>query len=259
MAQTKTIRTTHSSIYGRFFSRLTLLLMLTFFLSGLALFVSTGSVEAITKPDAKEVCKRKLDQKACQTRVDACRANDNTCLLRAVRLGQSVHKDCITAPNPQTCHSKVEADCKSVPAAERARCKTEAAKKYNPNAAGASAEIPKTLLNVADAKYQCGNLKDSGDNVKTQINLGCQGVKAKPGTGPIEDMAFAFIKFLSIGVGLVLVASVIYAGIQYSSSGGSAEETSKAKNRIQNAIIGLVFYLLIFAFVQYLVPGGLFN
>ena len=56
-----------------------------------------------------------------------------------------------------------------------------------------------------------------------------------------------------------MIASVIWAGIQYSSAGGNPEATSEAKARIQNAFIGLVFYLLIFAIIQYLVPGGLFR
>jgi hypothetical protein len=105
---------------------------------------------------------------------------------------------------------------------------------------------------------RCGN-EASGTSVETKFNFGCLGNKGPKTMGPIEDLAYAIIRFLSYGVGIVLVISIIIAGIQYSSSEGNAEATQAAKSRIQNAIIGLVVYLMAFSAVQYLVPGGVFN
>jgi Type IV secretion system pilin len=109
----------------------------------------------------------------------------------------------------------------------------------------------------AKGGYQCGK----GDNaVKTRINFGCLGDSA-PGSrmSPIEDLIYAFIRFLSYGVGIVLIGSMIWAGIQYSTSEGNPEATQSAKNRIRDTVIGLFIYLFAFALVQYLVPGGLFK
>ncbi len=110
-------------------------------------------------------------------------------------------------------------------------------------------------------KYQCGK-KDGnkGAVVNTKFNFGCLGPNY-PGAyvNPILDLAFSIIRFVSAGVGLIVVGSIIYAGILYSSSQGNPEQTQAAKNRIQNSIIGLVLYIFIFALVQYLVPGGLFK
>lgn len=108
----------------------------------------------------------------------------------------------------------------------------------------------------AKGGYQCGK----GPNAyKTRINFGCLGQNAKTNMNPLEDFLFAAIRFLSYGVGVVLVGSMIWAGIQYSTSEGNPESTQAAKNRIRDAVIGLFVYLFAFALVQYLVPGGLFN
>lgn len=106
--------------------------------------------------------------------------------------------------------------------------------------------------------YQCGG--DDTEPIATKFDFGCLGPENAPeDMSPIVDMAFAIIRFLSVGVGLIVVASIVYAGIQYSTSEGSAEKTQEAKARVRNAVIGLVFYIFSFALVQFLVPGGLFT
>lgn len=105
-------------------------------------------------------------------------------------------------------------------------------------------------------KDTCGK---GDDAVKVKFDFKCQGSDYEGPVGAIGDMAFAFIRFLSIGVGVAVVISIIVAGIQYSASEGNPETTQRAKQRIQNAIIGLILYIFIFAIIQFLVPGGLFS
>jgi heme/copper-type cytochrome/quinol oxidase subunit 2 len=104
-----------------------------------------------------------------------------------------------------------------------------------------------------NAKNICGSTKK--DHVHTKFDLGCNGAHKNP----ILDMTFALIRFLSVGVGIVVIVSVIFAGIQYTTSQGNPEKTAQAKSRIQTSIMALIFYLFIFAIVQFLVPGGLFG
>lgn len=101
---------------------------------------------------------------------------------------------------------------------------------------------------------QCGRKNP----VKTRINFGCLGVKGPEDMGPVEDLLYSLIRFLSAGIGVVLVIFIILAGIQYSASEGNPEATQNAKNKIRDAIIGLFIYLIAYAFVQFLVPGGIF-
>ena len=67
-----------------------------------------------------------------------------------------------------------------------------------------------------------------------------------------------FIYLLSALVGVVAVISIIMAGVQYASSADDPSTVSKAKTRIFNTVIGLVAYIFLFAFFEYLVPGGIF-
>lgn len=67
------------------------------------------------------------------------------------------------------------------------------------------------------------------------------------------------VNFLSAGVGIVVVATIIAGGIQYSTAGSSPDAVNKAKERMTNGVLALVIYLLIFGFLQWIVPGGLFN
>ena len=66
------------------------------------------------------------------------------------------------------------------------------------------------------------------------------------------------INTLSVGVGVVAVAMIIIGGLQYTASRSDPKAVAAAKSKITNAVIGIVVYVLIYAFLQWLVPGGLF-
>jgi hypothetical protein len=67
------------------------------------------------------------------------------------------------------------------------------------------------------------------------------------------------VDVLSAGVGVVVVGSLIVGGIQYSFAGDNPQATSAAKNRIINSLLALAAFFLIFAFLQWIIPGGLFS
>lgn len=67
------------------------------------------------------------------------------------------------------------------------------------------------------------------------------------------------IQLLSITVGLVVAASLIMGGIQYTTSSGDPQKTSAAKGRIQNTLMAFLAYAFLYAFLNFLIPGGLFN
>jgi len=67
------------------------------------------------------------------------------------------------------------------------------------------------------------------------------------------------IKLLTGAVGVVAVISIIYAGIQYTTSAGDPKRVSDAKNRITQTVLALLAYAFLYAFLQFLVPGGIFN
>lgn len=66
------------------------------------------------------------------------------------------------------------------------------------------------------------------------------------------------INILGAIVGVVVLGVIVFAGIEYSSSGGDPNRTAAAKARIVNAVIALVAYLFLYIILQWLIPGGLF-
>lgn len=130
--------------------------------------------------------------------------------------------------------------------------------KFNSSVGASSTNGASVFATSSGGGYICGNMKDNSKNLETNFNFGCLGPEAPDGTGPIQDLAYAIIRFMSVGVGIALVASIVYAGIQYSAAEGNPEATQASKNRIRDAFIGLLVYIFAFTILQYLVPGGVF-
>ena len=66
------------------------------------------------------------------------------------------------------------------------------------------------------------------------------------------------INILTAGIGLAAIAGIIYGSALYTSAGGSPEQVKKAIEVIRNVVIGVVAYALMFSFLNFLIPGGLF-
>lgn len=217
-----------------------------------ASLVSTSFVSAQganNLDDAAKECNVKIKKQACITAINKC--NTTACKNAAPSRFSNVYQDCRSRPNPQNCHNRVKTECADKPAGSAAFRACAAIVAIAPTVSNFSNDAAFSLDAEGTVRDTCG----SGDNaVKTRFDFGCTGEG-----GPIEDFAFAIIRFLSFGVGIILAASIIYAGIMYSTSGGNPEQTQASKKRILNAMVALVFYVLIFALIQFLVPGGLFK
>lgn len=72
----------------------------------------------------------------------------------------------------------------------------------------------------------------------------------------VKDYVNPGIQFLAVTVGIIVTIMIIIGGIQYSAAGGDPNAVAKAKNRIFNAIGALVAFGLLYAFLQYVIPGG---
>jgi hypothetical protein len=67
------------------------------------------------------------------------------------------------------------------------------------------------------------------------------------------------IDLASVSFGLLAAASLILGGINYASSEGDPQKASQAKNRLSKTIVAVVAYLFLYSFLQFIVPGGVFN
>lgn len=102
----------------------------------------------------------------------------------------------------------------------------------------------------------CGNCTSQGCVWTTNTN----GVQSNGGvtSNPIYKDLNMLVNFVSAGVGILVVGTIILGGIQYTMAGDSPDAIGKAKARIMNGLIALAAFLFIFSFVQWLIPGGVF-
>lgn len=106
----------------------------------------------------------------------------------------------------------------------------------------------KVVKNNCSSKNVCGGV--GFPQINTSINIGCH----QEGN-PIIDLIFAIIRLLSDGVGLVIVGSLVVAGIQYSSSRGDPQATAAAVNRIRSTIFALLLFIFGYAILNYIIPA----
>jgi len=121
------------------------------------------------------------------------------------------------------------------------------------------------ISGFATTTYQCGS---GSDAIPTSINFGCYGnacVNSSQGTycstshSALLDLLFAIIRFITDGVGLVIIGSLIVAGIQYSISKGDPKGLEKALERIKSLFIALLLFVFAYGILNFVVPSGLFN
>jgi len=73
-----------------------------------------------------------------------------------------------------------------------------------------------------------------------------------------EDIQLA-VNFLSAGVGIIITMVIIFAGLQYLTARDNPQAVQAAKTRITNAVIALIAFVFVYAFLQWIVPGGVFS
>lgn len=79
-----------------------------------------------------------------------------------------------------------------------------------------------------------------------------------PESWKIEDILNMILLVVTTGVGIAAVGAIVYAGILYITARDNAGQVSKAKTMIMNTVIGVIAYVLMWAFLQWIIPGGVF-
>ena len=67
------------------------------------------------------------------------------------------------------------------------------------------------------------------------------------------------INILTAGVGVAAVAGIVWGSILYTTAGGKPEQVKKANVVIANTVLGIIVYAVAYSFMNFLIPGGLFN
>ena len=77
-----------------------------------------------------------------------------------------------------------------------------------------------------------------------------------PSGWKIEDILNMILVVVTTGVGIAAVGSIVFAGILYITALDNAGQVSKAKTMIMNTVIGIIAYILMWAFLEWIIPGG---
>lgn len=67
------------------------------------------------------------------------------------------------------------------------------------------------------------------------------------------------INILTAGIGIVAVAGIVYGAVLYTTAGDKASQVTQAKTVIFEVAVGLVMYALMFSFLNFIIPGGVFK
>ena len=78
-----------------------------------------------------------------------------------------------------------------------------------------------------------------------------------PSDWKIEDILNMVLVIVTTGVGIAAVGSIVFAGVLYITARDNAAQVSKAKTMIMNTIIGIIAYILMWAFLEWIIPGGI--
>jgi hypothetical protein len=122
--------------------------------------------------------------------------------------------------------------------------------------------IPHTNARQAEA-FCAGNVSDEEAAVaaeqKAQAHITCDEVNVSADTCPIfTRYVIPAINALSGVVGVVIIIMVAWGGVQYASARDNPQQAAAAKDHIRNALIALVIYIFMVAFLNWVVPGGVF-
>ncbi len=114
--------------------------------------------------------------------------------------------------------------------------------------------LPVVSVNVA----QAADCPDGTIKVGVPIEKGKECIENNAASGgAIAVYLRMVLKFLSGGIGLVIVLMMVIAGIQYITSTGDPARVKAAKDRIVNAITALVLFVMAFAILSFIIPGGI--
>ena len=97
------------------------------------------------------------------------------------------------------------------------------------------------------------------DGVKTSV-LGENGCMEGTDDGSaIFSVLNIILTVLTYGVGIAGTVGIVIVGVQYMTAKDNAGQMAAAKTRLIAIVIGLAAYAVMWGFLQWLLPGGIFG
>jgi hypothetical protein len=114
-----------------------------------------------------------------------------------------------------------------------------------------------TQVSAQAQASNCGTPQNTQGTNSPTINVPCPNPSTCPkGACIINDYINPLVKALTASAGVIAVISIIVGGIQYSSAGGDPSKIAKAKERIMKTLGAFIFFLFLYGFLNFVIPGG---
>lgn len=108
---------------------------------------------------------------------------------------------------------------------------------------------PPNQVQITDGQASCDTSNPCSGNIANNQAASCL----------FKTYINPAIALLSSLVGIVVVITIIRGALTYTSSGGDPSKAAAGKQHIINALIGLAAYLMLYVFLQFIIPGGILN
>lgn len=137
-------------------------------------------------------------------------------------------------------------------AATDSKCQDKAFTTYQNNVCGTSVSCMTDTTKLVPKQ----SLQSSGSSTTSPYPsvTGSSDVQSNP----IIKWLKAAINLLAAVIGIGSVVMIIVAGIQYSAARDNPQAIQSAKQKIVNVVIALASFIFLWAFMQWLIPGGAF-
>ncbi|HVI68989.1 MAG TPA: hypothetical protein VM581_00865 [Magnetospirillaceae bacterium] len=76
---------------------------------------------------------------------------------------------------------------------------------------------------------------------------------------PIFFYLRSFLIFLAGGVGLAVVGGIVAGSYMYITARANASQVQQGQTMITNSVIGLLLFIFMYAILQFIIPGGIFQ
>lgn len=142
----------------------------------------------------------------------------------------------------------------------------------------ASASLPAVTVSAAetkDANTAPGTTSTDGNESSSVLDdpvkgNDCGGVKTAiikcdaDNSGDLNKngiwaLLLIVLNVMTAGVGVVAVGGIVYGAVLYTTAEDKADQVKKATDIITNVVIGLVAFALMWAGLNFLIPGGVFS
>ena len=102
---------------------------------------------------------------------------------------------------------------------------------------------------------ECTIIDSKGNKrtVTTLFDWQCSGDNA------ILSLVATFLNWMAAGVAAAVLIGIVYGAIIYATAAGDESKAKHGIEIIRNAVIALILYALMWSFLQFLIPGGLFS